>query len=129
MATPPEPTQNEVDAAQDALIKQTQHDQMVIADYLRQQSIFIPETVAQGTPAQKKQPPCNSDAPVFGAHGYRLFPFNGGWHSFRQPVHAKFREILKGHYGFDDNEFFLRFDSETKEVKVVAWGEAQDEVE
>lgn len=128
-AVPPPPSQDEVDAAQDEEIEKQKDDLALVAQYLRAQNIFIPGTVAEGSKESQKPPKCTDGAPIWGGNGYRIFPFNGSWYSFRMPIHQKYRDILRQHYSLTEEDFYLRLNSKTSEVETVKWGEAQGEGE
>ncbi len=128
-AVPTPLPQVDVDAAQDEEIEKQKEDLALVAEYLRAQNIFIPSGVAAGSKEAQKPPKCSSGAPIWGSMGYRVFPFNGAWFSFRMPIHQSFRDLLKNHYNLKEEDFYLRMDPETKEVVTVKWGEAQGEGE
>jgi len=126
MSAPPPINQAAVDEAQTAEIEDLKGDLHLVASYLRAQGTFIPEGVAEGTEEEKKHPKVSDGCPCWGSQGYRVFPFNGGWHSFRNPNVAIFRASIQRQWGFvDEKPFFQRLVD--GEVVDVPWGEAQGE--
>lgn len=123
MATPSD--QATIDAEQTEAIEAAQTDIALVAHYLRNSGNFIPESVAQ-MPGEKRKPPAPSaECQLYGSYGYRVFPYNGGWYSFRSPALATIRQALAKAHGVEENEFFMRMD-DGKRV-LVPYGEAQGE--
>lgn len=124
MPTPEE--QAALDASQDSEIDKVQTDLALVADYLRAQGNFIPESIAQGPEEKKPGPRPTSELQLWGNDGYRIFPYNGGWYSFRGKDLESHRKALIRSYAVSENEFYkCKIDGE---IIIIPYGEAEGEI-
>lgn len=99
-----------------------QRRQAALGSVLSEQDLYVPPSLMEVPDAAPEHPEPSTELPIYGAHGYRVWPVNGHWVSLRAPECEYMRAAVKRTYGFTSNEVFyerqVRVDGELKVVDV-----------